>query len=100
MKPRIEFHCNNNLNLIKGYEFDDLFQELSCKLWKCRIPDDIEFFDYRFLKYMDTMFRFCLYDLSRRKMSQKKHPSGEIEKFFRDILDNSTSFSEEFNELL
>lgn len=100
MKPRIEFHCKNNENLIKGYDFDDLFQELSEKLWKARIPDDIIYFDYRFLKYMDTTFRFCLYDLSKKKRIRKNQGKTETVIIFKDVLDNSVPFCDIFNEIM
>ncbi len=89
MKPRIEFHCHRNIDLVKGYDFDDLFQELSVKLWKARVPDDIIYFDWRFLKYMDTTFRFCLYDLAKKKIIKKIDKNDEIVILFRDVLDNS-----------
>jgi hypothetical protein len=98
MRPRIEFHCHNNEGLIKGFEFDDLFQELSCKLWKARLPDDIIYFDWRFLKYMDTSFRFCIYDLSKKKITKKKLKNNTTVIVFRDILDNSVMFCEELNK--
>jgi hypothetical protein len=88
MKPRIEFHCNNNPDLIKGYDFDDLFQELSFKLWKARIPDDIIYYDWRFLKYMDMMFRNCLYDLAKRQIIKT-----DFEIIRRDLLDVCESMS-------
>jgi hypothetical protein len=98
MKPQIEFHCKNNLDLIKGYEFDDLFQELSYKLWKIRIPDDIEYYDWRFIKYVNTSFRFCLYDLSKKKIIKKKDKNDETIVIFRDNLDNSSPFSDNLKE--
>ena len=88
MKPRIEFHCHNKENLIRGFEFDDLFQELSYKLWKARIPDDIIYFDWRFLKYMDTMFRNCLYDLAKKRIIKK-----DFKIIHRDLLDICDSMS-------
>jgi len=92
MRRQIEFHCKNNLNLIKGYDYDDLFQELSYKLWKARIPDDIIYFDYRFMKYINKMFINCLYDLQRKQKIQIK-PSiwSEIP---RDLLNECVFFAE------
>ena len=94
LKPRIEFHCQHNKDLIKGYDFDDLFQELSYKLWKARIPDDMIYYDWRFLKYTDTMFRNCLYDLSKKRIIKKD------QLIFKDILDNAVGFFDNFNNFM
>jgi hypothetical protein len=99
MKPQIEFHCKNNPDLVKGYDFDDLFQELSMKLWKLRIPDDIIYYDWRFIKYANTAFRFCLYDLAKKKIIKKKDKNDKIIIVFRDILDNSSPFSDNLREI-
>lgn len=98
MRPYIEYHCKNNPNLIKGYNFDDLFQELSYKLWKIRIPDDIVYYDWRFIKYANTAFRFCLYDLAKKKIIKKKDRNEQIVVVFRDCLDNSQSIYDNLNK--
>jgi hypothetical protein len=95
MKPRIEMHCRTNLNLVKGYDFDDLFQELSYKLWKVKIPDDLIYYDLRFIKYLDKCFRFHLYDLSKKKAT-KNHRKEEAMSIIGDILDNDDLFYNNF----
>jgi hypothetical protein len=91
MKPRIEMHCKTNQNLVKGYDYDDLFQELSLKLWRIRIPDDIIYYDFRFIKYLDKCFRFHIYDLTRKK-AVKNHTKEEATACFDDLEQDDNYF--------
>lgn len=58
MEDRLRFQSNNNRNLINGFDYDDIYQELLICLWKTlsKLPADIDKFDYRFLRYMDRCF--------------------------------------------
>jgi len=74
MKDRLYFHANRNRDRINGYDFDDIFQELSIELWKKlpKLPPEIDKFDYRFLRYMDRCFFTCIGQLYRKKCTFNK----------------------------
>jgi hypothetical protein len=69
MHDRLYFHANRNRQRINGLDFDDIFQELSIELWTklSKLPDDMDKFDYRYLRYMDRCFFTCLGQLYRRR---------------------------------
>lgn len=86
MTPRIDFHCKNNLHRFPGYDYDDLFQELSYKLWKThknnKIPKDIKYYDWRYLQYMNFLFRNRLLDLNRKFYNtRKKEPKDPLQSY-------------------
>jgi hypothetical protein len=91
IKSRIEMHCKTNQNMVKGYDYDDLFQELSCKLLSVKIPDDLIYYDMRFIRYIDTCFRFHIYDLNKKKLV-KNHRKEESIAFYADGLDNEDEY--------
>lgn len=74
MHDRLLFHANRNRQRINGYDFDDIFQELSMELWNKlpKLPPEIDKFDYRFLRYMDRCFFTCIGQLYRKKCTFTK----------------------------
>lgn len=93
--PTIEFFCNTNHERFKDYDWDDIYQLLSIKLWEIirdeKIPKDMRICDYRFRRYLQTTFTFELGMQYRRKVSrtgfqQKVHT-------YRDTADLSLPLS-------
>lgn len=102
---------------IPGLLVEDLRQELHIAVWRriCannRLPQDLIHFDFRFLKYVDTLLRRTLIDLHKaRTFTDRKdlepHPrkKGELrpKRKYRDSLNHSISLpedAEEFSEMI
>lgn len=87
MKPRIKFHCYTKSHMIEGLDSDDIFQELSIVLWKTlpKVPEGIEYLDFRFTKYFDKVFTLRLFEIRRNKMNRSLY----LQKVYqsKDLLD-------------
>ena len=66
-KPRIDFQAKNFQSFLKDMDYDDIYQELSIKLWKMwkkkKFPHDI--FDFRTTRYIDIAFIMEVYQLRK-----------------------------------
>src|ERR1035437_8463162 len=79
MKPRIEFHCHNNLHRFPGYDFDDIYQELSEKLWKVwKKGFPMEDYDWRFLQYTNYMFKNHILKINRKFLDRTLYNKGQF----------------------
>lgn len=99
--PRIKFHCNNNKHRIRNLDFDDLFQELSIKLWtiydKKKIPEDMQL-DRRFTNYLNMVFYNEISQLWLRTIERKEYKqNGKI--VFRDTLDAAQPMEDFISEI-
>lgn len=94
MKPRIEFHAKTKQNMINGLDYDDVYQEVSIILWKLlpKIPEDIEYLDFRFTRYADKVFTTRLYNVGRSKMvrslyNKKIYRSKDLMDYCEELFD-------------
>lgn len=109
IEGRVNYHIHkqNNMNRahggqipqFKAIEGDDMRQELVFALWKKldRIPSDIIVFDFRFLKYIDMIFRRTIIDLYRSKTYIDKKTG---ERVVRDELNRAVALTEELEDVL
>lgn len=93
---RINFHIYRHQHKIPGYDRDDIRQELIFALWNKleKIPADMENFDYRFLRYIDTIFFREATNLWRKHVI--KRPNEVI---YRDELNRSVPMIDNFDEI-
>lgn len=93
---RLNFHAHRHQNKIPGFDSQDVRQELVFALWNKleRIPLELENFDYRFLKYIDTIFFREITNIWR-KMNIKV----EGDSVFRDELNRSVPMVDNFDEI-
>lgn len=79
LKPRIDFHVRRHQGKIPGYDPDDIRQELLIELWKKlnRLPTDMVTLDYRFTKWLDTVFNRRIIDIHRSLLVSQKNKTGE-----------------------
>lgn len=93
---RLNFHTHRHQYKIPGFDRDDIRQELIFGLWTKleKIPQDIENFDYRFLRYIDTIFFREITNIWRKHT----HVEGE-DRVFRDELNRSVPMMEDFDEI-
>ena len=97
MKPTLEFYARSKT--IKGYEFDDLFQELSLKLWQSleKLPEDMYYADWRFMQYEKTVFRIHLMELHRNSLVRHNKNGIRYMGEPKDELNRSTSLDDMFD---
>lgn len=96
VEGRLNFHAYRHQNKIPGFDRDDVRQELVLALWDKldKIPSEIELFDYRFLKYLDTIFFRQITNIWR-KMTIKE----DGDPIFRDELNRSMPMIDNFDEI-
>ena len=96
VEGRINFHANRHQYKIPGFDRDDIRQELVFAFWNKldKIPPEIENFDYRFLKYIDTVFFREITNLWR-----KFTITEDGERLMRDELNRALPMIENFDEI-
>ena len=74
---------------IESFEQDDIVQELSIKLWQLvdrqKLPKDMVYLDFRYLRFVDQCFKRRILDLKKLRYER----SLRAERVLRDLLDNS-----------
>lgn len=102
LKPRLRFHAieaTKDGERVPGFDFDDIFQELMIKthqvIENSRYPEDMKQFDYRFLRYMDFVYRNVVTSLWRSSVSRRR---GDT--FYRDALNSSLQQIDDFDKLI
>lgn len=83
LTPRIEFQCRRAQTMLKGMEYDDVYQELMLELWKqhSKTPRDMVTYDYRFSRYYERVFRNRIYHIYRNSLRARQKG------YYRDSLD-------------
>jgi DNA-directed RNA polymerase specialized sigma24 family protein len=105
IEGRVNYHVNrqkNTLYKLSKYslpdlEADDIKQELTIALWRKldRIPSDIIVFDFRFLRYIDTIFARTVIDLFRNRTFVDKETGARL---MRDELNRAAELTDEMLE--
>ena len=81
MRPTLIYHSRQYK--IPGYDSEDIFQELSFKLWRDlgRIPADMRYYDWRFIRYWNKGFHRLILDLYKKRISRYTHkPFDELDR--------------------
>lgn len=96
VQGRLNFHAHRHENKIPGFDQDDIRQELIFTLWSKldKIPIEIQDFDFRFLKYIDTIFFREITNIWRKHTFQE----GE-DRVYRDELSRSLPMVDNFDEI-
>lgn len=86
IEPRLDYQVRHHRGKLPGYLDDDIRQELLVELWKKlpRIPKDIIRPDYRFTRYIETVFNRRIISIHRSFLIARR--PGE----YRDGLMNAT----------
>lgn len=75
MEPRLLFYCVSWQHGLKDYDYDDIYQLLSIKLWKIwknkKLPHNV--FDYRTTRYLDQCFRMEIFQERRSKVPRGQY---------------------------
>lgn len=96
VEGRLNFHAHRHQYKIPGFDQDDVRQELIFALWNKldKIPEDMDTFDYRFLRYIDTLFFREITNIWRKHTL--KTTEGPI---YRDELNRSVPMIDNFDEI-
>lgn len=94
LKPRLDWQVRAHRGKLPGYDDDDVRQELMIELWEKlpKIPKDIVSPDYRFTRYIETMFNRRIISIHRSLLVARR--KGE----YRDILVKA-QFIEDFERV-
>jgi DNA-directed RNA polymerase specialized sigma24 family protein len=94
-EPRIAYHANRAKEMVPGFDYDDIAQELRLELWRKqeKIPEDMRKLDYRLTRYTDTIFSRAVINLHRKMITDRKG-----EKKYRDALNHSVPMNEFFED--
>ena len=100
MTPEIEYLARKWDGFLEGYDRDDVFQELSFKLWNIfsrrLFPSDMLYVDYRCSKFLNKSFTRRILDIKKLKYDRYKRE----ERVFKDILDISLPLNDDFEKFL
>lgn len=99
VRGRLNFHAYRSGSKMPDLDVQDILQELTISLWEKadKVPPDIVNLDYRFLRYIDTIFRRKIIDLYRKRTFFNKETD---ERIFKDELNRAFELLDGADEYL